>query len=657
MHSVPTREEFLYISDNGKHLFYTITYLCVAIMGYQFWLKSHFWMKGKPMPGGDGKWRIPTIAQGKKWAFQFLRYVMAQEKIRGSRKKSGSPIHLLIFYGFFTFFMATTLLAVNTYSPIKFHYGVYFEIYSVTVDLMGVAFIVGVVWAIGRRFLYNHRKNGIMGHKWSDYWTLCLLLILALTGFWLAAARVSATPWHDWYWVTPTATAWGLAEGRYSPAMYQFVWWFHMGWIWLFFLTIPLMKLKHIVVAIPVVACEPGTPMGRLEPISMEEVEKTGKIGALEAADFDRWHLMSLDACTECGRCTEVCPAWNVGKILDPQQIVQKSRRAMYDQVPLGTTITEEELWDCTTCNACVEVCPVLIRQVDLIVDMRRGLVAEGKLAGSAAGMLRQTGSTGSAWGSSTDREGWMQNLNIPLAKEKKEFEYLFWVGCAGATDPSAIRTTQAFAQLMQKAGVDFACLGNEESCTGDPARRVGDEFLFQEKAMGNIETLKRYKFSKIVTCCPHCLNTVRNEYPDFEGQFEVEHHTQLLARLIEEGKLKPAQGEVTYHDPCYLARVNKESDAPRSLMALPVKEPEHNRHKTLCCGAGGGRMFMEEEAGKRPSERRVNELLETGASTVALGCPFCKIMLETGVPADKTDSIRLVDLAVLVQESNSAQN
>lgn len=655
----------MFIGDNGKHLFYTVTYIILAIMAYQFYRKARFWMQGRPTTANPPKtWKdwIPNWTAIKKWFVPVWTYVIEQKKIRSSRPKSGSPMHLLIFYGFVALTIGTTLLAINTYSPIKFHFGLYFEIYEITLDTMGLAFIVGVSWALVRRWLSNRQKSRrVMSHEWSDYWALALLLVVAVTGYWLEGARLSVWmahgEWFRWFWVSPIGTLVGLMEGPYSPEMYRFVWWFHVFWIWLFFLTLPQMKLKHIVVAFGSSAGKPNVKMGRLEPLSIEDVEKTGKIGASEPFDFDRWHLLSLDACTECGRCTEVCPAWGVGKVLDPKEIVQGVRSAMYETKPLSEKITDEALWACTTCNACVEACPVLIKQVDLIVDMRRSLTAEGKLTGSGAAMLRQTASTGSAWGTSkSDREAWMEGLDVPLAREVKTFDVLLWIGCAGATDPHAIKTSRAMVSLLKKAGVNFACLGREEQCTGDPARRMGDEFLFQDMATGNIGMLQRYGVKKVITACPHCFNTFANEYGDFGIELEVQHHSQALAELTREGKLKPIEeGEVTFHDPCYLGRINDETTAPRSLFKIPVKEPEHHGAKTLCCGAGGGRMWMEESPDQRPATRRMGELEATGAKTVATGCPFCRIMLETGQTSGGSQP-RLVDLALLMQEANASE-
>jgi Fe-S oxidoreductase len=323
----------------------------------------------------------------------------------------------------------------------------------------------------------------------------------------------------------------------------------------------------------------------------------------------------------------------------------------------VAPTISEEALWQCTTCHACVEACPVLIRHVDLIVDSRRNLVSEGALSGPAAVMLRQTASTDHAWGAARGgREDWMKGLDIPLCRNGVEFEYLFWVGCAGATDPGAIKTTKAVADLLKKAGVSFACLGNEEACTGDPARRVGEEFLYQEKAMGNAALFEAYGVKKVVTACPHCFNTLKNEYGEFGARMEVFHHTQLLQQLVRKGDLlaaKAPKGEVAYHDPCYLSRVNEEAEAPRAIVQ-GMSDPEFSRNKTRCCGAGGGRMWMEEPPAQRPNNARAEQLLATGAKTVAIGCPFCRIMLGDSLKqARPDDEIRLVDLAEMLQEAN----
>lgn len=674
MKPTPTREEFLFIGEAGKVLFYVLTYTSIAIAVAQVLVRLKLWMKGRPT-GGPSGWE-----GARKWARNIGIFVLGQKKVQSSRPRSGAPMHLAIFYGFLALLIGTTLLAINTYGPFKFHKGAYYLTYEMTLDVLGAAFVVGVAWALGRRLASNIKSTRrVLGHEAGDYWALALLLVVGLTGFWLEAARMSVNP-QPFDWSAPVGLAWSRLQGPIAPSTYQFVWWFHMVWIWVFFASIPKMKLRHIVLAVGSAAGKPDVAMGRLAPITMEEVEETGKIGVVEAYDYSRWHLLSLDACMSCGRCTESCPAWISGKVLNPQQIVQNVRTAMETGEPVAAHVSDEALWACTTCNACVEACPVLIRHVDLIVDARRNLVTEGKLAGSAATMLRQVGSTGHAWGAQpTDREAWMKGLDVQLCRDGRPFEYLFWVGCAGAADPGAVRTTRAVADLLRRGGVSFACLGQEEACTGDAARRVGDEFLFQDKAAANISVFERYGVRKVVTTCPHCFNTLKNEYGDFGASLTVVHHSQLLSQLVAAGRLKsasPSAGEVAYHDPCYLARVNNESDAPRYVLGdetnlnddvVPavawlkddpdarrnLAEPAHFGRKTLCCGAGGGRMWMDETPDQRPAAHRVAELRATGAKTVATGCPFCRIMLEPNLNPTGESEMRLVDLAELLSEAN----
>ncbi len=673
----PTRDEFLFFSLPEKALFYIIVYACLGYMVYQIIGRIRLWQQGKPVdwyPTREGRaYWIPTQDGLKHWVQNVVVYILAQKKVRSSRQKSGAPMHLMIFYGFATFFLATTLLAINTYGPIKFHKGNYYLAYEMFVDLMGLVFLVGVAWAFVRRYQnlqvelgsaavedpkqMIQRRRWPMSHAAPDFWTLGLLFMMAITGYWLEAARMSAKP-EPFDWSAPVGHFWAQLQGPFSPIAYKTVWWFHMVWVFVFFCVLPKMRLRHIVMAIATTAGKSDRPMGQLRTISMEEVEQTEQIGVKLTKDFSRWHLMSTDACMECGRCTEVCPAWNVGKLLNPKQVVQDIRGAMVSGEDVATAISPEALWACTTCNACVEACPVLIRHVDLIVDVRRNLVSEGQLSGPAATMLRQTASTGHAWGQSASvREDWMKGMDIPLCRDNVEFDYLFWVGCAGATDPAAVKTTKAVASLLQKAGVKFACLGKEEACTGDPARRIGEEFLFQEKAQQNASVFERYGVKKVVTTCPHCMNSLKNEYGDFGARMEVFHHSQLLQNLVSKGSLlaaTPPRGEVTFHDPCYLGRVNDESDAPRDLLSNEVVEPEHRRNKTLCCGAGGGRMWMEETPSQRPSNRRAEELVATGASTVAVGCPFCRIMLGDSLKqVEPNREIRLLDLAEMLHDAN----
>lgn len=646
----PTRTEFLHISSPEKVLFYVLAFVSVLILALQVWQRARLWRSGQPITWKPLGWRGV-------WS-----YVLLQRKVRKSRRSSGAPMHLLIFYGFAALFLATTLLAVNTYSPVKFHLGTYYLIYELVFDALGLLFVIGVGWAVLRRAFFPPRS---MRSDWSDWLALILLLLLGVTGYLLEAARLANKVFEqslmdpgDEYSFVGYAIA--QAIGPVSGGLYKGLWWFHAAQALTFIALVPQFRIRHILFAIFTAWGGETQPMGELKPISLEEVEKTGEIGVAHSADYSRWHLMSLDACMECGRCTDVCPANGVGKVLNPQKVVQDIRGAMRSGVSVAEAVSEEALWACTTCNACVEACPVLIRHVDLIVDARRNLVAEGKLSGSGALVLRQIASTGNAWGASADaREDWMQGLDIPLCRDGADFEYLFWVGCAGATDPGAIKTTRAVAQLLKRAGIKFACLGREEACTGDPARRIGEEFLFQEKAQANVETFKRYGVKKVVTPCPHCFNTLKNEYRQFGAELEAVHHSQLLGDLVRQGRLKaaaPVKGKLAFHDPCYLARVNGVVDSPREVLGggSRLAKPMNRGEKTLCCGAGGGRMWMEEPAHQRPGDRRAKELLATGAESVAVACPFCRIMLDASLKQVSEREVRLLDLAEALQEANA---
>ncbi|MDX2064423.1 MAG: (Fe-S)-binding protein [Fimbriimonadaceae bacterium] len=674
MPKTPTREEFLFFSLPEKLLFYALAIVTFGYIGWTLYGRVRQWQLGRPVDELRPGWKywLPTRDAASKWLRNIGTCVLAQRKVRSSRPRTGAPMHLLIFYGFLALTLATTLLAIATYSPVNFHGGNYYLWYELIFDTLGLLLAVGLVWAIIRRAKAardgatavaetrheDQRKDQRrypISHHASDMAVLILLLALTLNGYWLEAARISANPqpWDQWSWV---GYAIAQMQGPFSPVQYKAVWWFHIVLVMGFFALIPHLRIRHVLLAIASTAGTPDKPMGQLRTIPMEEVEQTEQIGAKRPRDFSRWHLMSLDACMECGRCTEVCPAWNVGKALNPKQVVQHLRDGLATpEDELAPRVTEEALWQCTTCNACVEACPVNIQHVDMIVDLRRNLVSEGQLSGSAAVMLRQTASTKNAWGTpAREREKWMEGLDIPLCRDGATFEYLFWVGCAGATDANAVRTTKAVAALLKRAGVSFACLGQEEACTGDPARRVGEEFLFQEAAATNQTVFERYGVRKVVTACPHCFNTLQHEYGDFGQRLEVFHHTQLLQSLVRKGDLvaaKPTERTVL-HDPCYLGRVNGESDAPRALVE-GIVDPEFSRHKTRCCGAGGGRMWMDEANDERPANARADQLLATGAKTVALGCPFCRIMLEPALNAKSGDSVRLLDLAEMLQAAN----
>jgi Fe-S oxidoreductase len=376
---------------------------------------------------------------------------------------------------------------------------------------------------------------------------------------------------------------------------------------------------------------------------------------------------LDFDACTECGRCTAVCPANQVGKQLSPRDIILDLQRLAH--APNGdfskpylsatTALSAEALWECTTCAACVDACPVSIEQMPKIVDTRRYLVMEdAEFPETMQEALTSVETRGHPFrGTAFSRVDWTRGLQIATMAEAKDAEVLLWVGCGGALVERNQQIVRALAQLLAKAGVKFAILGREEKCTGDPARRIGNEFLFQQLAKENIGTLERYQVKKIVTSCPHCFNTFRNEYPQFGGRYEVYHHSEYLLQLVRDGKLSadlPDDKKVTFHDPCYLGRHNGVYDAPRELVQLSIRsaptEMAQSRNNSFCCGGGGGMSFIDEPPDKRVNQARARQVLETEADIVAVGCPFCTTMLEDGINACKgSRDIKVMDVAELL--------
>jgi Fe-S oxidoreductase len=447
--------------------------------------------------------------------------------------------------------------------------------------------------------------------------------------------------------------------------------WAHVLLILGFLAYLPHSKHLHIVTAAVNVYFGRTRARGRLEPLRFQEdvPEEELRFGIGTVEDLTWKQMMDAMSCTECGRCQDACPAFATGKALSPKLVIMGVRDHLFEEGPKalagagdGTPVAardrlEEMVWDCVTCGACVQACPVNIEQIDHILDLRRHLVmVESRFPGEAEPMLRDVERQGNPWGRpQAERAAWTEGLDVRVLEPgDPPPEVLYWVGCAASYDERARESARSTATLLAAGGVDFAILGPAEACTGDPARRMGNEFVFQAYAEQNVATLDEAGVTKIVASCPHCFNTLANEYPDFGGRYEVVHHTELLASLIREGRLAPRAGEqdITYHDSCYLARHNDVRAQPRELAAAigrPV-EMERREERTFCCGAGGAHMWMEERAGAI-NEERVREAAETGAGTLAVACPFCTVMLDDGVKSSGRD-LRVADLATLLAES-----
>jgi Fe-S oxidoreductase len=468
----------------------------------------------------------------------------------------------------------------------------------------------------------------------------------------------------------------------------------HLAIVFSFLLLVVNSKHLHIFTSpLNVLFGRQPLALGALRPIEidMENMTEETIFGVGKVEDFTWKQLLDGLTCTECGRCQSVCPAWNTGKTLNPKFIITQTRDHLMEKAPylLGESVFDmndpaspankklvgdvhapESIWACVTCGACVYECPVDIEHVDHIVDMRRNLVMmESEFPAEAGLMMRNLENSGNPWGEAANKrlewtKGLEEDIVVVNGRIPADVEYLYWVGCAGAFDDRGKKSVRAFAELMVQAGVSFAILGPQESCTGDPARRIGNEYLFQEMAKQNISTLKSKGVRKIVASCPHCFNTMAREYPQFDGNFEVIHHTQLLEELLRDGKLvptEPLEQKVAYHDPCYLARHNDVVDAPRhvveSIPGVQAREAHNCKKKTFCCGAGGARMWMEEHEGKRINAERFDQMLETNPDVISTGCPYCTIMLDDAAKeavqqGRASEDLKVLDVAQLLRQS-----
>ena len=549
-------------------------------------------------------------------------------------------------------------------------------------DVFAFGVLVGLSIAVWIRVV-KRPERFVGSHHLEAYRILGLIFWIVLTLFLARGARIALGYAEPWAW-TPVSRAASeaiaaLPDAWEGWAMWTMLW-VHLALILGFLVYLGYSKHLHIATSAINVFFASTRPRGTLTPlrIDLEAAEGDMHLGAATITDLSWKQELDLYACTECGRCQAACPAWNTGKPLSPKLLVMDLRDHLFEQGPkilearktgqelepiaiVPDVIDEEVVWACTTCGACMQECPVDIEHVDTIVDLRRNLVmAESRFPTEAGTLLRNLEGAGNPWGMpQAQRADWAEGMDVRVVAEgDRAPEYLYWVGCAGSFDDRAKAISRAVVKLLQRAGVSFAILGPREMCTGDPARRIGNEYLFQTMAEQNVETLQDAGVTKVIANCPHCFNTLRNEYPDYGGRFEVLHHSEVIASLVAEGRLRPTgrvDTTVAYHDPCYLGRHNDIYRDPRkALEAVPgvttVEMPRHGE-RALCCGAGGARMWMEERIGKRINEERMDEAASTGADTVGVACPYCLIMLDDSARIRGEDT-RVLDLAQVVARS-----
>lgn len=601
--------------------------------------------------------------------------------------------------------------------------GGFYQNYEMILDTMGLVLLAGLIWATWRRYV---SKPDRLDNRRTDLWVLASLLYITTTGYLIEGLRlanqvIGGVEVYAQGWALRSFVGYGLATvfrgvglGQGSAVglgFHMLFWYTHMFMTFAFVASLPFTKYKHLFYTPLNTFFRDTDAKGALMPIpNLEaEIEKDEpKLGVATLADFTWKQRLDFDACMRCGRCQSKCPAHASGAELSPKYLITKMADLMRGEpiqlrdgrvlrvqagaagseaaAPHGDGLvgvlhgdaetlplyeqglfTENELWSCTTCRACMEECPAMIEHVDQIVDFRRNLaMIQSEVPGGVKRVLEGIERTGNPWRlPQRERTAWAAGLDVPTLAEKEQVEVLYWVGCAPSYDDRSRRVARTMVQLFQRAGVDFAILGDEETCTGDPARRMGEELLYQQQAQTNVETMNQYRFKKVVTTCAHCFNTIKNEYPQFGGKagvdYEVVHHTDFLAQLVAEGRLtptKPVNERVAYHDPCYIGRYNDIYDTPRSVLAsIPglelVEAPEWNRERAMCCGGGGGNAWMEGWGKKGINVIRLEQIQKAEPQTLALACPYCMVMFEDAAKNTGVDeTLARKDVAELLLQS-----
>jgi Fe-S oxidoreductase len=542
--------------------------------------------------------------------------------------------------------------------------GRFYLFYETVLDLFGLFFVIGLGMAVWRRFVVRPARIDPTA-RFAN--VLLLLFVINLSGFVIEACRLAVTqPW----WAPWSPVGWALGQGMLAAglgetalrATHLTVWLGHAAVSLFFIAVIPYSYFVHLVTTPLNIFFSKLTPRGEIRKI--DNIEEAESLGISKLEEFSWKRRLDFAACVECGRCQAACPAYMAGTALSPKQIIVKLKRHMYGQAsgPIhGELIKPDELWACTTCMACVEECPAFIDIVDTIIDLRRYLtLSEGALPSTAPQSLQNMQRAGNPWGlPGGERLAWAQGLDVPLMEPGKPVEYLYWVGCSASYDKRNQAIARSVVAILKKAGVSFGVM-SEERCHAEVGRRLGEEYLYQTVQAENIEAISRYTFEKVITHCPHCFNTIKNEYPQFGGSYQVLHHSQVIDDLVRSGRIKPIKplnGSVVFHDSCYLGRYNGVMDAPRRAAAavpgLSIIDPPRARERGLCCGGGGGHMWMEIKSEKRVNLIRTEELLATGAQTVATACPFCLAMLDLGRKvAGAEERLAVKDIGELVAES-----
>jgi Fe-S oxidoreductase/nitrate reductase gamma subunit len=680
-----TREIYWNITSGA--LIYLFALATVAFLIYGVHRRLRLWRLG----GGEARFdRLPERLSG------LLIEIFGHR--RQLRDPTSGIAHLFIFYGFLAQMVATALISLQEWTGIHYLQGTFYLWYSLVSDSFGALGIAGLFMVAWRRGVRRLARL----HSVTDDWVaLALLLLIFLQGFFVEGVRIAVTELER----QPELARWSPvgrlvalslrgADTDTLLSLHRFSWWFHAATAFGFIGYLVYGKLSHLLFGLANVFFRNLNPGGKLSHPDIEELAESDpdavEILGVRTIDQYSWKsLLDLDACVNCGRCEEVCPAYGSGVPLSPRKLIQDMKShlsevgpALVAAAPNGAeaeadspvlfgdasegaprpAVTCEELWGCRTCGACHQECPLYIEHIPKMIDMRRYLVmTESKMGEEAQMFLKNMDDRMHPWvGAAHDREEWYEDLDVKVLGDGEKAETLFFVGCTGSMQDRNIQVTRALAKVLKAAGVDFAILGPEEVCCGDPARRMGGELTFQICAKTNIEAFSGYGVKKIFTACPHCFNTLKNEYPDFGGEYEVIHHTELIGDLLGKGRLQLVQqlDSLTYHDPCYLGRHNEMYETPREILgelSAPgaFTELARSRSKALCCGSGGGFAWTDDDPKKRINHTRIEDVKASGAETAVVSCPFCMQMFEDALSSlDPEKEIRAADVAELVAEA-----
>lgn len=657
----PTREIFWNVSYHN--LLYPIMVLAIAIFVYGFYRRINHWKLGQPeeLSGSVGQ-RIKSV----------LVFALGHGRIL--KEKYPGLMHVSIFIGIILLFFGTVTESFEHYiwqlifSQPRFLVSSFYLIFSFILDIAGVAAIIGILLALFRRYiqrperLINTPDNAIL---------LIWILFVLITGFLVEGSRIASLDpeWKNW---SPVGAGLAVLFSDGATLWHKIYWWIHMVFSFGLIAYIPFSRLWHIFTSATNIYLRSLEPKGALKSI---DIEKAEIFGAGRINDFTWKNLLDLDACTSCGRCQDQCPAYASEKPLSPKKLILdlldnlnenapklfKGESLENDPAMVGTAVQADEVWACTTCGACVEACPVFIEHIEKVVELRRDrALMEGDFPAELNQTFKGMENNFNPWGIGfSSRADWAEGLNLKKLDQGEKADILWFVGCAGSFDDRIKKVSVSFAKILEAAGLDVGILGAEEKCCGETARRLGNEYLAQTLMEMNVELFNESGIKKIVTFCPHCYNTLKYEYPQFKGNFEVQHSSELLAQLIQEGKIKLNQNgdkKITFHDSCYLGRYSNMYQQPRDVIkgvSSNLIELKRKKNQSFCCGAGGGRMWLEETIGERINNMRTDEVIESGADTVASSCPYCLTMLTDGLKdKDAIDKIDAMDIIELVEKA-----